>query len=91
MHRPQGLRRILSLGSAMARLAALMPVGVDTALTDKPKEKRVTARKFSRHTHIPRHLAAKGYDIRRKRPRGTFSTLKKTERLLAKLAAEARS
>jgi hypothetical protein len=87
MHRPKGLRRILGLGSAIARLAAVVPLGARAhSMSEKKHERR-----FARHTHRPKHYDSMRYSGKRKRPRGAFSMLKKTERLLAKLAAEARS
>jgi len=87
MHRPQGLRRILGLGSAIARLAAIVPLG---APVHSASEKKLE-RRFARHTHRPKNFGSMRYSGKRSRPRGSFSTLKKTERLLAKLATEARS
>jgi len=84
MHRPQGLRIILSLGSAIAQLAplVLMAVPAQAAPSERP------ARKFARHTHMPSGRSASAYEMRRARPRGAASTLKKTERLLAKRKEE---
>lgn len=87
MYRPHGLHKILSLGSAMAALATLVPSGatIPSAATEKKLE-----RKFARHTHRPKGLGAFKYKANRARPRGAASTLAKTRRLLAKQAAEAR-
>lgn len=87
MHRPLGLRRILGLGSAIARLAAVVPLGAPVhSATEKKLERRL-----ARHTHRPKHYNSMRYSGKRKRLRGAASTLAKTRRLLAKQAAEARS
>jgi hypothetical protein len=46
MHRPQGLRRILDLGSAIARLAAVVPLGaLEPVRTQRPDLQGAGARK----------------------------------------------
>ncbi|KGF71182.1 hypothetical protein LL06_00900 [Hoeflea sp. BAL378] len=86
MHRPNGLRLILSLGSALARLAAVVPLGAPLHSAGEKKLER----KYARHTHRPRGLGSIKYGAKRARPRGATSTLAKTRRLLAKQHAEGR-
>jgi len=89
MYRPQSFRQILNIGSAMAALAALVPLGAPP-LPDPAEHVAPSLRKYARHTHLPKGMDAKGYALHRSRPRGATSTLKKTARLLARQAVEAR-
>ncbi len=87
MYRPNGLNRTLMVGTALAQLAARVPSG--TPVPDAATEKKLE-RRFARHTHRPKGLGSLKYSSKRARPRGATSTLRKTARLLAKQAAEAR-
>lgn len=84
MYRPAGLNRILMMGSALAQLAAVVPLGAPVHSASERKLER----KSARHTHRPKWLGSLKYGSNRSRPPGAASTLAKTRRLLARQAAE---
>lgn len=86
MYRPNGLNRILMVGTALAQLAARVPIA--TPLPDATAEKKLE-RRFARHTHRPKGMGSLKYSSIRACPRGATSTLRKTARPLAKQATEA--